>query len=152
VLVCTAATVFLAMLSHAEARIQRQRRQGFVAPLQPFSLVHSVVHIVAAQVVDNTLRILEAAAVAPIQVAYYAPRRMRPRPPRAEPIEDLDDESVVRPIRVAYQMPERRLAIAPPSDAGDDYAQEQGDMSLRIETRGDRPTVAGLALLLGLHF
>ena len=47
----------------------------------------------AAPVVHNAPRILAATAAGPIKAAYYAPPRLRPRPPRAERVYESEDES-----------------------------------------------------------
>ncbi|HKP02888.1 MAG TPA: hypothetical protein VJU77_05930 [Chthoniobacterales bacterium] len=109
--------------------------------LQPFSLVHKVVHAVAAPVVHNTHRVLVAAAAAPIKVAYYAPRRMKPRVPRAQQVDDLDEESIT-PIRAAY-----RPSVEVRRAQNDDDEENQEE-SGRIERRGDRPMVAGSRAVL----
>jgi hypothetical protein len=117
--------------------------------LEPFSLVHSVVHAVAAPVVHNAPRILIAAAVAPIKVAYYAPRRTKPHPPRAEQVYESDEESNARPIRVAYQVQGQRQTAAPQQDDFDydqEQDQEQEQESAQIERRGDRPTESPMRL------
>jgi cell wall-associated NlpC family hydrolase len=154
-LFCAAVVVLFLCLPDAEARPSRQRkRAAFSVALQPFSLVRSVVHTVAAPVVHNAPRILAATAVAPIRVAYYAPR-LRPRAPRAEQVYDEDEESAVKPIRVAYQVPGRGRTVSPQQEDYDyDYdqeqeqEQEQDDESGQIERRGDRPTVSGSRAVL----
>src|SRR5216110_2465829 len=93
------------LVPEAHARPQRHRRPTpFSVALEPFKLTRSVVHAAAAPIVHNAPRILAATAVAPIKLAYYAPRRLRPRPPRgSEQIYEADEvEDSVKPIRVAY--------------------------------------------------
>src|SRR5205814_8505818 len=91
-LICSALLVFLA-LPDAQAKVSRHRkRTAFSVALQPFSLVHSVVHTVAAPVVDEAPRILRAVATAPIRAAYYKQRRIRPRVPRGEGANDYERE------------------------------------------------------------
>ena len=143
---CAVAFIFL-LLPDVQARPSRPRK-GTPVVLQPFSLVHSVVHAVAAPVVHNTRRALVAAAAAPIKVAYYAPRRMKPRAPRAEQVYDQDEESI-RPIRVAYRASDRAHDVAREQygDDQDDQEQDQGE-SGRIERRGERPMVAGSRAVL----
>ena len=80
------------------------------------------------------------AALAPIEVAFYAPRRIKARAPRAERIEDDELGSGAEPIRVAYPI-SRTPDAAPRAEADDDSDQEQAEP--QIESRGDRPTVAG---------
>jgi cell wall-associated NlpC family hydrolase len=92
-----------------------------------------------------------ATASAPIKVAYYAPRRHRPRPPRAEQAydPDADEESDSKPIRVAYRAPERSKSATPQQeDYEQDQDQEQEDEGGQIERRGDRPTVSGSRAVL----
>ena len=146
--VCAVIAILFVISPDAQAKTSRHRkRSAFAVALEPFSLVHSVVHAVAAPIVHTAPRVLVAAAVLPIKVAYYAPRR-RPRPPRAERIEDPDEESSVRPIRVAYQTQGRTAitAVQADQDYDQDYDQEQDsreESTPQIETRGDHPTVAG---------
>jgi cell wall-associated NlpC family hydrolase len=144
--------VFFLCLPDAEARPSRHRkRTPFAVALQPFSLVRSVVHEVAAPVVHAAPRILAATAAGPIKAAYYAPPRLRPRPPRAEYV--YDEEEDVKPIRVAYQTPRGGRTTAPQAE---DYDQEQEDEQEQdreeengqIERRGDRPTVSGSRAVL----
>ena len=146
------AVLFLA-LPNAEARPSRQRkRPPFAVALQPFSLVRSVIHDVAAPMVHAAPRILAATAVGPIKTAYYASPRLRPRVPRAEQAYE-DDESEVKPIRVAYQAPGRGRTVAP-QEEDYDYAQDQEqeqeeeEESGQIERRGDRPMVSGSRAVL----
>ena len=143
------AALFLA-LPDAEARPSRQRkRAAFAVALQPFSLVRSVVHEVAAPVAHAAPRILTATAVGPIKAAYYAPRRLTPRVPRAEQAYEDDEESQVKPIRVAYQAPSRsRTADPVEQDYDYDQDQEQEEESAQVERRGDRPTVSGSRAVL----
>ena len=156
-LLCSALVVFL-VLPDAQAKTSRHRkRTAFSVALQPFSLIHSVVHAVAAPVVDNAPRILRAAATAPIRAAYYKQRRIIPRVPRAERIDDYEQQDErdghAQPIRVAYQTARRMPGTAPEAESGDDYDQEQeqdneGKADAQIERRGDRPTVAGKRAVL----
>ena len=124
--------------------------------LQPFSLVHSVVHAVAAPIVSKAPRILRAVATAPIKVAYCKQRRIRPRAPRGERVDDYEQEGerihrASQPIRVAYQGARRMPGTEPGAESGDDYEQEQDDeaeSNQQIERRGDRPTVQGKRAVL----
>jgi cell wall-associated NlpC family hydrolase len=110
--------------------------------LQPFSLAHSIARTVAAPVVHNAHRILVAAAVAPIKVAYYAPRR-RARPPRGEQVQDHGEEPI-RPIRVAYPVTGTPSAAASEQDEyGEDQDPDQEQERRPVESRGNRPMVAG---------
>jgi cell wall-associated NlpC family hydrolase len=142
--VCAVIAILFVILPDAQARTSRHRkRTAFAVALEPFSLVHSVVHAVAAPIVHDVPRVALAAAAMPLKVAYYAPRR-RPRPPRAEQVDDADEESSVRPIRVAYQVPGRTRTAAPRAD--EDYDQEpdaREESSPQIEGRGNHPTVSG---------
>src|SRR4051812_4646031 len=104
VLFCAALASAFFFLPAAQAGPVRHRKSTpFTVALQPFRLARSVVDAAAAPIVHNAPRILVATAVTPIKVAYYAPRRLKPRPPRgAEEFYDTDEESSVKPIRVAY--------------------------------------------------
>jgi hypothetical protein len=116
--------------------------------LQPFSLVHSVVHTVATPVVSGAPRILRAVATAPIRAAYYKQRRIIPRLPRAERVDDYEQE-IEQPIRVAYQSARPASAIDPRADSEEDYDQDQdNELNQQIERRGDRPMVAGKCAVL----
>lgn len=136
VIFCAAIALAIVVLPDAQARTSRHRkRTAFSVALQPFSLIHSVVHATAFPVVHNAHRVLRAAALAPIKVAFYAPRRIARRP-RSERIEDDELGSGAQPIRVAYP-----TSRTPSAEADDDFDQEQAEP--QIENRGDRPTVAG---------
>jgi len=134
---CCAIAIVFSLIPEVQARPVRHRRPTpFSVALEPFMLARSIVH--------HAPRILAATAVAPIKVAYYAPRRLRPRPPQgAEEIYEADEESEVKPIRVAYSTSGRAKTVAPRAE---EYDQEQENG--RIEQRGDRPTVSGSQAVL----
>jgi cell wall-associated NlpC family hydrolase len=142
----TIAFVFL-LIPALEARPARHRKPTpFSVALQPFSLAQSVVHAAAAPIVHNAPRILAAAAVAPIKVAYYAPRRLKPRPPRgAEEFYEVEEESADKPIRVAYPVSGRNQTPGPERE---DFDQDQDQEGGRIEQRGERPMVSGSRAVL----
>ena len=146
---CCALVILLPLTTTLEARPARHRRPtAFSVALEPFVLARSVVHAAAAPIVHYAPRILVATAVAPIKVAYYAPRRLKPRPPRgAEEIYEADEESDVKPIRVAYST-SGRTQKAPPRAEEYDQDQEQEQESGRIEQRGERPMVSGSRAVL----
>lgn len=156
-LICSALLVFL-MLPEAQAKTSRHRkRTAFSVALQPFSLVRSTVRAVAAPVVEKTPRILRAVAKAPIRAAYYKQRRMVPRVPRANRVDDYELQEErggdAQPIRVAYQSAQRVPGTAPGTEFGEDYDQEleqdnDDRAGARVERRGDRPTVAGKRAVL----
>src|SRR6478672_3899043 len=103
---CCALVIVFAAVPKAEAgRVRHKPPTPFSVALEPFKLTRSVVHAAAAPIVHNAPRILAATAAAPIKLAYYAPRRLKPRPPRgSEEIYEADaDEDSVKPIRVAYR-------------------------------------------------
>ena len=106
-------------------------------------MARSVVHAAAAPIVHNAPRILAATAVAPIRVAYYAPRRIKPRPPQNEQIYDAEEESDVKPIRVAYATSGRTQAAAPRAEEYDEDQDQEADESGQVQQRGDRPMVSG---------
>ncbi|MFN2622073.1 MAG: hypothetical protein ABR611_04430 [Chthoniobacterales bacterium] len=120
--------------------------------LEPFRLTRSVIHAAAAPIVHNAPRVLAATAVAPIKLAYYAPRRSKPRQPRgAEDLYEADalDESEAKPIRVAYQPSSGTKTAAPQAEENDqDQGQGQREEIGRVEQRGDRPTVSGSRAVL----
>jgi cell wall-associated NlpC family hydrolase len=140
VLFCGTLAVLFSLLPDVEARPLRHRKPTpFSVALEPFSLTRSVVHAAAAPIVHNAPRILVATAVMPINVAYYAPRRLKPRPPRGgQEFYDLDEESDGKPIRVAYSTSGRTETAAPDREEFD-QEQENGN----IEQRGERPMVSG---------
>jgi cell wall-associated NlpC family hydrolase len=156
-LICSALLVFLA-LPDAQAKTTRHRkRTAFSVALQPFTLVHSAVHAVAAPVADKAPRILRAAAIAPIRAAYYKQRRIIPRVPRGTGVDDyeqgLEPDSSSQPIRVAYQSARRMPGTAPGTESGQDYDQEQEQdnderADAQVQRRGDRPVVAGKRAVL----
>jgi hypothetical protein len=146
-LCCAIAIVFIAT-PNAEARRARQRKlTPFSVALEPFKIARSVVHAAADPVVHNVPRILAATAVTPIKVAYYAPRRLKPRPPsRAEEFYEGDEDPNTRPIRAAYSTSEG-ARIAPPRAEELDQDQEEEE-SGRVEQKGDRPMVSGSRAML----
>ena len=158
-LLCSALLVFLVM-PDAQAKTSRHRkRTAFSVALQPFSLVHSVVHAAAAPVLEEGPRILRAIATAPIKAAYYKQRRVRPRVPPAVRGEDYQQngEGDGQPIRVAYQSARRMPETGPGDESGHEYDQDQepdqeqeqdAESSQQIERRGDRPTVSGKRAVL----
>jgi cell wall-associated NlpC family hydrolase len=155
-LICSALVVFL-LSPDAQAKTARQRkRTAFSVALQPFSLVHSVVHATAIPAIDNASRILRAVATAPIRAAFYKQRKHVPRVPRATRLQDYERESdrdggYAQPIRVAYQSARRMPGSAPGTESGQDDDQEQDNersADLRIEGRGDHPTVTGKRAVL----
>jgi cell wall-associated NlpC family hydrolase len=137
-LFCCAITTFFFLLPEAQARPRHRRPTPISVALQPFRLARSVVHAVAAPVVHRAPRILAATAVTPIRVAFYAPRKVRPRAPRGvEEFYEADEDSDAKPIRTAYST-SGRLQTAPAR------AEEfDEDESGRVEQRGDRPMVSG---------
>ncbi|HEY2140176.1 MAG TPA: hypothetical protein VGH00_08850 [Chthoniobacterales bacterium] len=119
--------------------------------LEPFSLGHSVVHAAAAPIIHNAPRILAATAVMPIKVAYYAPRRLRPRPPRAEQVYDAEDDADGKPIRVAYSTSEPTRATTPQAEEydRDQEQEEESDRQIgQIQQRGEQPMVSGSRAVL----
>jgi len=145
---CCALVIVFAAVPKAEAgRVRHKPPTPFSVALEPFKLTRSVVHAAAAPIVHNAPRILAATAAAPIKLAYYAPRRLKPRPPRgSEEIYEADaDEDSVKPIRVAYRPSNRTQPSVPRAEEADqdqDQDQEQEEIG-RVEQRGDRPMVSG---------
>jgi cell wall-associated NlpC family hydrolase len=143
--------IFVSFLSNAEARVRHRKPTPFSVALEPFRLTRAVVHAAAAPIVHNAPRILVATAAAPIKVAYYAPRKLRPRPPRGG--EDIyqaeaDEESDVKPIRVAYSTSGRAPTAPPRAEEYDQDQDRQAEAIGEIEQRGDRPMVSGSRAVL----
>ena len=138
-LVCSALLLFV--LPDAQAKTSRHRKPAaFSVALQPFFLVHSVVHAVAVPVVSKAPRILRAVATMPIRAVVA----------RAERVDDYDQDeeagtdSRAQPIRVAYQSARRMPVNETRADSGDDYDQEQDEeANPQLERREARPTVVG---------
>jgi hypothetical protein len=153
-LVCSALLVLI-VLPDAQANTPKHRkRTAFSVTLQPFSMVHSVVRAVAEPVISRAPRILRAAATAPIRVAYYKHRRIVPRVPRANQVDDFgqrEERNDSRPIRVALQSARRATVPEPGTEDAEDQEQEQDIAETEnrpIERRGDRPLVAGKRAVL----
>jgi cell wall-associated NlpC family hydrolase len=89
--------------------------------------------------------------VAPIKIAYYAPRRLRPRQPRDTEQyynAETEDGSGAKPIRVAYSTGGRQQT-APASAEADEQDENQDQEEIgHVEQRGDRPTVSGSRAVL----
>lgn len=141
---CCALAIMLVAMPNAEARRVRYWKPTPISVvLQPFRLARSVVHAAAAPVVRKAPRILAATAVAPIKVAFYSPRKLRPRAPRgADEIYDSDADSDAKPIRAAYSTSGRSQTAPPRAEEFDE------DESGRVEQRGDRPMVSGSRAVL----
>ena len=138
---CALALGIIAMPTAEARRVRHKPPTPFSVVLEPFKLTRSIVHAAAAPIVHNAPRVLAATAVAPIKLAYYSPRKLKPRPPRgAEDIYEADAEerSDEKPIRVAYQ-PSAKSAAPRAEEDDQDAQQEIG----RVEQRGDRPMVSG---------
>src|SRR5437763_15732014 len=85
-MVCAVIAILFVILPDAQARTSRHRkRTAFAVALEPFSLVHSVVHAAAAPIVHTAPRLLVPAAVMPLKAAYSAPRTPPPPPRPAQP-------------------------------------------------------------------
>lgn len=132
IIFCCAIWLVLMAVPSAEARRVRHRKPTlFSVALQPFKMARTVVHAAAAPVIH------------PIKVAFYAPRRLKPRAPAGEYYE-ADEETQVKPIRVAYSTSGRRPTQPVPAQEYDqDQEQEQDEEGGRVEQRGDRPMVSG---------
>src|SRR5437868_7225666 len=145
---CGAMVIVFAVVPNAHARRPRHKPPTpFSVALEPFKLTRSVIHAAAAPIVHNAPRVLAATAAAPIKLAYYAPRRLKPRQPRgAEEIyeADADEGSNAKPIRVAYST-SGRTQTAPPraQDYDQDQDEQQEQEIARVEQPGDRPMVSG---------
>ena len=141
---CAVVIGLMAMPTAQARRVRHKPPTAFSVVLEPFKLTRSIVHAAAAPIVHNAPRVLAATAVAPIKLAYYTPRKLKPRPPRgAEDIyeADADEESQEKPIRVTYQ-PSAKAAPPRAEESDLDQDQEQEEIG-RVEQRGDRPMVSG---------
>lgn len=143
---CCALTIVFVAMPNAEARRVRYRRPTPISVvLQPFRLARSVVHAVAAPVVHKAPRILAATAVTPIKVAFYSPRKVKPRMPRGvEASYEAEEDSDPRPIRAAYSTSGRSQTASPRAEEFNEDQDESG----RVEQRGDRPIVSGSRAVL----
>jgi cell wall-associated NlpC family hydrolase len=148
---CLAFSLFLGMLPTARADTQRHRkRPGFTPPLQPFLLVRSAVHGIVAPVAHNAPRVLVAAAVEPIRVAYRATHFESEKVMRAEPVEPLE------PIQMAYYASRRQRTRPPRADPvqqwdSDDQEHEQRKANFREssdDAGGSGPSVSGSRAVL----
>ena len=82
---CGAILILSVSAATAETHRARHRKHTtFSVTLEPFKLTRSIVHAAAAPIVHNAPRVLAATAVAPIKLAYYAPRHLRTRTPGGE--------------------------------------------------------------------
>jgi cell wall-associated NlpC family hydrolase len=147
-LLCSALLIFLALPDAQAKTAKHRKRTAFSVALQPFSLVHSAIHTVAAPVVEKAPRILRAVATAPIRAVVT-------RAQRADENEQEDEAgSAGHPIRVAYQTARRMPPAGPRAESADDYDQDQeqeqdnNDANPQIERRGDRPTISGKRAIL----
>jgi hypothetical protein len=148
---CGTIAVLFSLLPAVQARPIRHRKPTpFSVALEPFSLARSVVHAAAAPIVHNAPRILVATAVMPIRVAYYTPRRLKPRPPRgAEEIYDGEEGSDAKPIRVAYATSARTEPAAPRAEEYDQDQEAEPEQEIgRIEESGEQPMISGSRAVL----
>ena len=142
VIFCAVAGMVLGLLpnAHAKTRSHRKRHSGFAVALQPFALVHSAVHAVAAPIIFNAPRAIAAVATKPIRVAYYVAHPASARPPRND---DADEsEANAAPTRVAYEINRPSSVPAPRAEAVDNENQEAESFP-EIESSGAHPTVGG---------
>ena len=119
-------TLLAAFSSSADGKTHRRKRTAFSVALQPFEMVHTAVHTVAAPIVEHAPRAIAAAAIEPIRVAYYSSR-----PPRAEPPDAVRAE----PVDEDY-------------DGGDGAAPVLREAEPEFESTGDRPMVNGSLAVL----
>ena len=155
ILLCSALLVFLVSPDASAGTPRHPKRAAFSVTLQPFSLVPSLVHEGAAPVAIKGPRILRAIATAPIRAAYYKQRRSIPRMPRANRVDDYEQQGEREPIRVAYQSARRMPVTESGLEAGEDYDWDQdegqnneGEANPQIARGGDRPIVEGKRALL----
>ena len=144
-----ALVIVLAVIPKAEARrVRHKPPTPFSVVLEPFKLTRSVVHAAARPIVHNAPRVLAATAVAPIKLAYYAPRHLRPRPPRgAEDTYDADNGAEGHATRVSDRSSSGTGTRAPEQDE-DSPDQDQQEEIGRVERRGEQPMVSGNRAIL----
>jgi cell wall-associated NlpC family hydrolase len=151
--------LLVALATPADARTRRRSKpNAFRVALQPFSVVHSAVHAIAAPIVHNSVRLAAEVATAPVRVAYHAARvdadsadeprgedandddgddadlnerAYTPRPQRARAAVDYAE-----PIRVAYVVPRGPVPSAPRAERADnDDADDEYQRSLAQNDR-----------------
>ena len=146
-----AVSLFSGLLPAARADTQRHRkRDGFVPPLQPFSLIHSAVRGIVVPVARNAPRVAVAVAVEPIRVAYRATRSEPETVVRAEPVESFV------PLQMAYYAPRRQRTRPPRAQPvqdweSDDQEHEQRKANFREspdDAGGSGPSVSGSRAVL----
>ena len=152
ILCCTILAVGM-VVPRADARTRRHRAPTpFTVALEPFRLTRAVVHAAADPIAHTVPRVLAATAVAPIKLAYYAPRRLKPRAPRGAELDfEGADGADSRPIRVAYATSAHAPIAAPRAEEVEqdqDQEREPVEEIGAIEQRGDRPMVSGDRALL----
>jgi cell wall-associated NlpC family hydrolase len=106
-------TLALAAATTCDARTRRHHRAtAFEVALQPFSMLHSAVHAVAAPIVHDATRLAFDAATAPVRLAYHQARTPPVRPPR--PSRDAGADYGTAPVDVPIYTP-RRARFAEPA-------------------------------------
>src|SRR5436305_10949540 len=126
--VCAFGLLFtVAPAAEAKSRRHQHHDNAFTVALQPFEMVHTAVHAVAAPIVQNAPRVV---AAEPIRIAYYSQR-----PPRAEPVDVVRGEAV-DDYQESEAAPRAELAEAEP------------ESEPQIDNRGSKPTVSGSVAVL----
>ena len=135
------ALALLALLAGpADARTRRHRRPSALAvALQPFLLVHSAVHAVAAPIVYHAPRVILGAATAPIRMAY---RSSRAQPDDFEDPEDAEADDGDQPMRVAY-VTARPRTDAPPRAEPVEEGDETPELGRDRDEEEASPMVSG---------
>jgi cell wall-associated NlpC family hydrolase len=168
--VCAVMLMLIALALPAEARTRRHRRPSALrVALEPFSLVHSAVHAVAAPIAIDSVRLAAEVATAPVRVAYHATRPSSAEEPRDEDANNDVNERIYtpeplrahgavdynQPMRVAYVVPRAASPVAPQAQPADDGAEpDESQRSTRksdrddadderMESHGSKPIVSG---------
>lgn len=168
--------LLLVIAGPVDARTRRRSKpNAFRVALEPFSLVHSAVHSVAAPIVHQSVRLAADVATAPVRIAYHAARGDADDEPRGDDVNDSDEDDSERaysaepvraranavdynqPMRVAYVVPHATVPTAPharPADDEDRYEsstrqfdRDEADDE-RMESSGSKPMVAGSRAVL----
>lgn len=172
------ATLVIGTAATSQARTRRQHRpNAFQVALEPFSLVHSAVHAVAAPIVHDATRLAFDAATAPVRLAFHTSRTPPVRPPH--PPRDSGDAGITprdetvytphrahlaesvdysEPVQVAYIVPQNRSAVTPPraepAERDEEVAlpneqdEEPQDETSGWESSGSKPMVEGSRAVL----
>ncbi len=152
--------VLFALTTTTDARTRRREKpSAFKVALEPFAMVHSAVHAVAAPIVHNVPRLALRAATEPIRIAYHASLDRRPEPRRSRSGDDDDYDEVPRalpdytprrallvepaenePMQVAYVVPHATSALPPRTAEPEDQDDDVDSADVQDEPRDEEPS------------